>query len=101
MRGVGLALVSCSAALLLATKAPAQTSAPFCLHVYGPITYDDCSYISMEQCRPSAAVEIGKVVHFQGHSDHFGTSPMTIRIGRLISRGNFPGARSDRLARSD
>lgn len=55
MRGVGLALVSCSAALLLATKAPAQTSAPFCLHVYGPITYDDCSYISMEQCRPSAA----------------------------------------------
>lgn len=100
MRRVGLALVSCSAALLVAAAASAQSSAPYCLHVYGPITYDDCSYISMEQCRPSA-VEIGKVVHFQGHSDHFGTSPMTIRIGRLISRGNFPGARSDRLARSD
>ncbi|MGO3932866.1 DUF3551 domain-containing protein [Rhodopseudomonas pseudopalustris] len=54
MRRVGLALVSCSAALLVVAEASAQSSAPYCLHVYGPITYDDCSYISMEQCRPSA-----------------------------------------------
>lgn len=54
MRGIHSALLGGFAAVLLSTAATAQPSAPFCLHVYGPITYDDCSYISMDQCRPSA-----------------------------------------------
>ncbi len=27
---------------------------PVCLHVYGPVTYDDCRYSSIAQCAPSA-----------------------------------------------
>ena len=32
----------------------AGTQYPVCLHVYGPVTYDDCSYVSLAQCAPSA-----------------------------------------------
>ena len=38
--------------------APAQTYAPgypVCLHVYGPTTYNECSYTSLEQCALSAS----------------------------------------------
>jgi hypothetical protein len=38
--------------------AGAQTYAPgypVCLHVYGPVTYYDCSYTSIAQCNASAS----------------------------------------------
>lgn len=52
-----LALVSTigAACLLAASPARAEIDYPVCLHVYGPITYDDCSYTTMEQCRPQAS----------------------------------------------
>jgi hypothetical protein len=46
-------------ALLAAAPAPAQTygntSHPVCLQVFGRLSHIDCSYASIEQCRPSAA----------------------------------------------
>jgi hypothetical protein len=27
---------------------------PVCLHVYGPVSGDNCSFMSIEQCRPLA-----------------------------------------------
>jgi hypothetical protein len=36
----------------------AQSRAPgygVCLHVYGPVGYDDCGYTSMAQCQQSAS----------------------------------------------
>ncbi len=41
-----------------AAPAPAQTYArdyPACLHVYGPVSYIECYYTSLDQCRLSAA----------------------------------------------
>ena len=41
-----------------AEPASAQTydpSVPVCLHVYGPITYYECTYTSMPQCAASAS----------------------------------------------
>jgi hypothetical protein len=41
-----------------AGPAAAQTYAPgypVCLHVYGPMTYNECSYTSLEQCALSAS----------------------------------------------
>src|SRR5258707_295071 len=41
-----------------ATPAPAQTYGagyPVCLHVYGPVTYYECSYTSLPQCNASAS----------------------------------------------
>jgi len=38
--------------------AAAQTygsDSPVCLHVYGPITYYECSYTSLPQCNASAS----------------------------------------------
>lgn len=43
---------------LAATPAAAQTYGsdyPVCLHVYGPATYYDCRYTSIEQCNMSAS----------------------------------------------
>jgi hypothetical protein len=28
---------------------------PVCLHVYGPVTYNDCRYTSIEQCKAQAS----------------------------------------------
>jgi hypothetical protein len=36
------------------TSARADTDYPVCLHVYGPVTYDDCRYASISQCAPAA-----------------------------------------------
>jgi hypothetical protein len=43
----------------IAASAPAQAQTygsgyPVCLHVYGPITYYECSYSSIPQCNASA-----------------------------------------------
>jgi len=46
------------AAASSAQPASAQTYGagyPVCLHVYGPVTYYDCSYYSIAQCNASAS----------------------------------------------
>jgi len=55
MRPVRIALIATAVAALLQAPAQAEPSSPVCLHVYGPITYDDCRFASIEQCRPSAS----------------------------------------------
>ena len=57
MRALPLTMLGLS--VLLATPAAAQTygntSHPVCLQVFGRLSHIDCSYASIEQCRPSAA----------------------------------------------
>ena len=54
--------------LLAAVAAPSAAVAqpydnyPVCLRVYGPIRYDECRYVSIEQCRPSASGIAGQCV---------------------------------------
>ena len=54
--------------LLAALAAPAAASAqpydnyPVCLRIYGPVRYDECRYVSIEQCRPSASGIAGQCV---------------------------------------
>ena len=46
------------AATSMVQPASAQTYGagyPVCLHVYGPVTYYDCTYYSMAQCNASAS----------------------------------------------
>jgi hypothetical protein len=46
------------AAASIAQPASAQTYGagyPVCLHVYGPVTYYDCTYYSIAQCNASAS----------------------------------------------
>ena len=57
MRNVALATVMV-AATTAAVPARAQTydpSYPVCLTVYGPASYIECRYTSLEQCRLSAS----------------------------------------------
>jgi hypothetical protein len=58
MRAFALTSVALAMMVILsASPAPAQTYAPdypVCLHVYGPVSYNECYYSSIEQCRPSA-----------------------------------------------
>ena len=54
---MALAVLAIGAAAL-AAPAQAQTygsNYPVCLHVYGPVTYYECSYRSLAQCNASAA----------------------------------------------
>jgi hypothetical protein len=56
MRAQALAILAIATAAV-ATPAAAQTYAPgypVCLHVYGPATYYECSYSSLQQCAVSA-----------------------------------------------
>jgi uncharacterized protein DUF3551 len=46
------------AAVAMVEPASAQTYGqgyPVCLHVYGPVTYYECSYTSMAQCNATAS----------------------------------------------
>lgn len=57
MRVLALAILAIGAA---SAAAPAQAQTydpnyPVCLHVYGRITYYDCSYTSLPQCNMSAS----------------------------------------------
>ena len=57
MRVLALAILAIGAAVV-AAPAQAQTydpNYPVCLHVYGKITYYDCSYTSLPQCKMSAS----------------------------------------------
>ena len=56
MRTALLAMSAMSAVAGLGiSDARAEADYPICLHVYGPITYDECRYTSIEQCAPSAS----------------------------------------------
>lgn len=35
---------------------------PVCLRVYGPVRFDECRYVSIEQCRPAAMGIAGQCV---------------------------------------
>jgi hypothetical protein len=57
MRSLVLAILAIGAASIVG-PARAQTYAPgypVCLHVYGPITYYECSYTSLAQCNATAS----------------------------------------------
>jgi hypothetical protein len=57
MRILALAALAI-AAVSVAAPAQAQTygsNYPVCLHVYGPVTYYECNFISIGQCNVSAA----------------------------------------------
>lgn len=57
MRIPALAILAI-ATVSVAGPAAAQTYAPgypVCLHVYGPVTYNECSYTSLAQCAASAS----------------------------------------------
>jgi hypothetical protein len=57
MRIPALAILAIGA-LSLAAPAQAQTYGPgypVCLHVYGPVSYYECSYNSLPQCNVSAS----------------------------------------------
>jgi hypothetical protein len=55
MRALVLAILAIAT---MVGPAAAQTYAPgypVCLHVYGPITYNECGYTSLPQCALSAS----------------------------------------------
>lgn len=57
MRMTALAMVAIGAGMML-MPAQAQTydpSYPVCLHVYGKVSYFECSYTSLSQCNMSAS----------------------------------------------
>jgi hypothetical protein len=39
-----------------------NTNFPVCLQVFGRFSHIDCSYVSMEQCRPSAAARAAQCI---------------------------------------
>ena len=52
------ALVLLAAGTLLSaqpTLAQTYAGSPVCLHVYGPVSYDDCSYTTLASCNASAS----------------------------------------------
>ncbi len=57
MRAQALAILAIASTAATAPAA-AQTYSPgypVCLHVYGPVTYYECSYSSLQQCAASAS----------------------------------------------
>lgn len=57
MRVLALAVLAISA-ISVAASARAQTydpNFPVCLHVYGPVTYYECHFVTMAQCAASAS----------------------------------------------
>ena len=57
MRNLALAILAITT-ISAAGPAAAQTYAPgysVCLHVYGPISYYECSFTSLAQCNASAS----------------------------------------------
>jgi hypothetical protein len=56
MRTAILALMSIAgAAVFGASPASAQSSYPYCLQTFGPTSYVECAYYTMEQCKASAS----------------------------------------------
>jgi len=55
-----LALCACLAPASAQTYG--NTSFPVCMQVFGRFSHIDCSYVSMEQCRPSAAARAAQCI---------------------------------------
>jgi hypothetical protein len=49
---LGLLAIS---AISAAATIPAQADYPVCLRVYGPASYNECSYTSIAQCKATAS----------------------------------------------
>lgn len=54
------------------------TSYPVCLHVYGPITYYECSYTSIAQCNATASGRAAQCV-INPYFAHAAIPPVTRR----------------------
>ena len=57
MRTLALTIIA-AGTIWASAPACAQTyppGYPVCLHVYGPVTYNDCRYTSIEQCQAQAS----------------------------------------------
>ncbi|RED42340.1 uncharacterized protein DUF3551 [Rhodopseudomonas thermotolerans] len=59
---IGAMVLVASLALPAAATAQPYDNYPVCLRVYGPVRYDECRYVSIEQCRPSASGIAGQCV---------------------------------------
>lgn len=55
MRMAMLTFLALGAIAASSGRANAEVDYPVCLHVYGPVTYDECRYTSIAQCAPLAA----------------------------------------------
>ena len=56
MRAAVVAVLSLAgAATLSASPASAERSYPYCLRVYGIVSYVECYYSTMEQCKATAS----------------------------------------------
>ncbi|MFC0243169.1 DUF3551 domain-containing protein [Rhodopseudomonas telluris] len=55
--GLGLPVAWSSAAV-----AQPYDNYPVCLRVYGPVRFDECRYVSIDQCRPSATGIAGQCI---------------------------------------
>ncbi|WP_080507780.1 DUF3551 domain-containing protein [Rhodopseudomonas palustris] len=60
-------LAALASPLALPSAAVAQTQAPYdnypvCLRIYGPVRFDQCRYVSIEQCQPAAQGIAGQCV---------------------------------------
>ena len=63
MRIPVFALLALSACLVPASaQTYGNTSFPVCMQVFGRFSHIDCSYVSMEQCRPSAAARAAQCI---------------------------------------
>jgi hypothetical protein len=67
------------AALLSSAPVSAQTygssTYPVCLQVFGRNSHIDCSYVSIEQCRPSAAARAAQCIANPSYVGYSGTPP--------------------------
>lgn len=70
------ALVASAFGGIPAARAQSDYNYPVCLHVYGPVTYDDCRYTSLAQCAPAAV----------GRSAQCMTNPFYVPTGRQPTR---------------
>ncbi|MFZ5736829.1 MAG: DUF3551 domain-containing protein [Pseudomonadota bacterium] len=59
---IGAMVLMASLALPAAATAQPYDNYPVCLRIYGPVRYDECRYVSIEQCRPAASGIAGQCV---------------------------------------
>ena len=86
---VQLLTIIAIAAAAAAAPAQAQTydpNFPVCLHIYGKISYYDCSYTSLAQCNASAAGR-SALCDVNPYFAHASATPSVRRYKR--HRGNY------------
>ena len=75
---LGLLAIS---AISAAGIAPAQADYPVCMRVYGPATYNECSYYTIAQCKASASGRAAEC-----YPNAFATYPAPAPAGRAYRR---------------